>query len=114
VSRDPLLYLEDICERCGYILEFTANITYEAFRTDRMRVDAVARNLEIIGEAARCLSQSVRDATPGVAWADIIGMRNILAHAYFGADSEILWSAATEKVEHLMNTVQSFLRDNAT
>ena len=109
MSRDPRLYLDDIRESCGYILDFTSGIAYENFRADRMRVDAVARNFEMIGEAARCLPTEIRDAIPEVAWSNVIGMRNILTHAYFGTDTEILWSAATEKIAPLKRAVEVYI-----
>lgn len=113
MSRDPILYLEDIVESCRYILQFTSSLTYEVFRHDRMRIDAVARNFEIIGEAARSLPMDVRNAIPEVAWPDVIGMRNILAHAYFGIDTEIRWSATREKVEPMMNAVSSYIAQHS-
>ena len=63
----------------------------------------------MIGEAARCLPTEIRDAIPEVAWSNVIGMRNILTHAYFGTDTEILWSAATEKIAPLKRAVEVYI-----
>ena len=68
----------------------------DQFRTDQKTVDAVVRNLEVIGEAARHLVTDPECVLPGVGWADIAGMRNILIHEYFGVDLAMVW----ETVKH--------------
>lgn len=77
-----------------------------------MRVDAVIRNLEIIGEAVRQIPESVRSGMPEVPWTQIAGMRNVLAHAYFGIDPDIVWDVVTNKIDPLTNAVAAYLAKN--
>lgn len=84
MSRDELLYLDDIQESCGKVLRFTKGMTYKDFVNDDLRFDAVLRNLEIIGEAVKNISDETRRKYPQIKWRKIAGFRNIVAHEYFG------------------------------
>ena len=101
MPRDPRLYLEDIVEACGRIRKYAAEMTLEQFKADRKTVDAVIRNLEVVGEAARSLPASVQRLASEVDWRKISGLRNILIHQYFGIDLAILWDIAESKVHAL-------------
>ena len=76
---------------------------------DRMRFDAVVRNLELMGEAARQLPSPIREAIPGVPWRESIAMRNILIHGYFGIDPDVVWTVATSKIDPLADAVKEYL-----
>ena len=62
---------------------------------DTKTVDAVVRNIEIIGEAARHVPKRINEKYPDIRWIDIRGMRNLVAHVYFGVDLNIVWHVAT-------------------
>ncbi len=109
MSRDYRVYLDDILTACGKIGQYTAGMSYEDFSDDTKTVDAVVRNLEIIGEAARNVPESIRSQAPEVEWRRMADLRNILIHEYFGVDTEILWdivqnkrAALVEKIERLL------------
>lgn len=112
MSRDPLLYLEEILEACDKIQGYMKGVTRESLTEDSMRFDAVVRNLELLGEAARQLPQPIRDALPRLSWREMVAMRNILIHGYFAIDPDLVWSAATEKVAPLAAAVREFLEQN--
>lgn len=85
--REARLYFQDILQACDYILEFTARQSFDEFRSDAKTRSAVERQFEIIGEASRQLPGEYRDRYAQIPWRQISGMRNIIAHAYFGITS---------------------------
>jgi len=114
-SRGIKLYLTDILEAIEKIGRYTQGISFQVFAKDGKTVDAVIRNLSIIGEAAARIPEDFRVASPEVPWQEIVGMRNKVVHEYFGVDEEILWKTITEDLGGLEDQVRSLLvRDAAT
>jgi uncharacterized protein with HEPN domain len=101
MSRDYRLYLDDIIEAVRRIKEFTNRMDFETFKEDIKTQDAVVRNLEIIGEASGRIPEAVRLAAPEIEWRKIIGIRNILAHGYFGISLPIIWDVVQNKLDEL-------------
>lgn len=97
----------------GAIEEFVAGMNFEAFRNDRKTVDAVVRNLEVIGEAARYVPEDVRDKYDAVPWKDIIGIRSVLIHEYFGVDYDILWATIKTDLPTLTPLLTSMIEEGA-
>ena len=81
MSRDVLLYLEDVVDACSNILEYAGSTSREDFLGGGMAFDAIVRNLEIIGEAVKHLPEGFRVRHPEVDWKRIAGLRDLLAHA---------------------------------
>lgn len=108
-TRDWRLYADDIIESCGKIRRFIAGMTYEAFVADERTRDAVIRNIEIIGEAAKNLPDEVIVRAPEVEWRKVRGIRDVLAHAYFGLDAKVVWSTATTKLDELEKAVRKLV-----
>jgi uncharacterized protein with HEPN domain len=114
-SRGVRLYLLDILEAIERIGRYTRDTSFEEFAKDEKTVDAVVRNLSIIGEAAVRIPLDFRVACPDVPWQEIVGMRNKVIHEYFGVDEEILWKTITGDLGGLEDQVRSLLdRDAAT
>ena len=90
-ERRADLFLEDIRESIVRIERYTAGLDRAGFEADEKTVDAVVRNLEIIGEAARQLPEEFTQRNPQIEWRKIAGLRNRIVHAYFGLDLEIIW-----------------------
>ncbi|WP_258083704.1 HepT-like ribonuclease domain-containing protein [Thermococcus thermotolerans] len=88
--RDYKLYVEDILEAISRIEEYTEGMSLEEFKAERIVIDAVIRNLEIIGEACRAIPVRIQKRHPEIEWRKIIGLRNILIHQYFGVDVELI------------------------
>ena len=108
-TRDWRLHADDIIESCGRIRQFVAGMTFEAFVTDRRTCDAVIRNIEVIGEAAKNLPDDVIAKAPEIEWRKIRGMRDVLAHGYFDLDAKVVWSTATTKLDQLEKAVRDLL-----
>jgi uncharacterized protein with HEPN domain len=107
-AKDPRFYLIHIHERCQRILDDTAGI--EATWPDvPMVYDAVCRNLEIIGEAARKLDDEFRAAHPEIPWRQMIDTRNILIHAYYRVAPEILMDIVIKDIPQLQASVDRIL-----
>lgn len=109
MSREADVYVEDILDAADKIARYLSDVDRERFEADTLIQDAVIRNLEIVGEAAKHLDDRARAAIPGVEWRKIAGMRDILAHDYFGISVGIVWDAATAKIPELAAAVRASL-----
>lgn len=109
--RDWRLRLEDILDAAAQIEIYINGLTLEQFQADRKTVDAVVRNLEVIGEAAKNLIAVQADLPGDIPWTDIAGMRNLLIHEYFGVDAAIVWHTATGDVPALRSKLRPLLTD---
>ena len=89
--RDADLLLEDIRSSLERIERYTTGMGRENFLGDEKTIDAVVRNLEIIGEAVRWLPEPFTREHVSIPWAQIAGLRNRIVHDYFGLDLEIIW-----------------------
>jgi uncharacterized protein with HEPN domain len=101
------LYLTDIVEAADHFAAADA----ENFLDSELRRSAVVQKLSVIGEAASRLRDDVRTAHPEGPWPQIIAFRNILVHAYFGIDWDIVWAAATERCPALRRQIAAILAE---
>jgi uncharacterized protein with HEPN domain len=99
-KREMKLLLQDIIENAEMIFQFVGTSTYEEFINDKMKVYAVVRAFEIIGEAANKISPEVKALHPLIEWRMMTDFRNLLTHHYFGIEYEILWKTITESLPH--------------
>ncbi len=105
--RDYKLYLDDICEAIVKIENYTAGLTFAKFQKNSLVVDGVVRNLEIIGEAAKKIPAVYKNRYLEIEWKKIAGLRDILAHEYFGVDLQVLWDIIKTKLPLLKQQVES-------
>lgn len=108
-KRGNLEFLSDIKEAIDRICNYTDKMTYEDFLKDKKTQDAVVRNIEIIGEAVKNVSKSLRDENQDIEWKDIAGMRNKIVHFYFGIKWDIVWSVIRDKLPQLKKRVEKIL-----
>jgi len=106
VPHDFQLYINDIIHSCEKIIRYTKNLSKEEFIKNEIIYDAVLRNLIIIGEAAKGLPESCREEFKDVEWKKVCGLRDIITHAYFGIDNEIVWDIIQSKIPHLLSLLK--------
>jgi uncharacterized protein with HEPN domain len=109
VSRDPLLYVEDIVTPGAAILRYTDGMTLDAFAANDEKRAAVERQVFVIGEAAARLPDDWKARRPAVPWRKIVGLRNLLAHGYWVIDPEELWDVARNKVPEFIAELRPLL-----
>jgi len=100
MPRDYSIYLCDMLEAARKIRRYVGERGKQAL-DDEKTLDAVARNLEVIGEAAKRIPDAIRHKHPEIPWARLAGLRDILIHQYFGIDLDILWDIVQNKVPDL-------------
>jgi uncharacterized protein with HEPN domain len=110
VSRNPLLFLEDIEQSCTRIGRYIEGLTRDQVFADELRLDGILFNLQVIGEAVKRLPAELRDEYPKVAWREIAGLRDFVAHAYFALDLEILWDAIRKGIPTLKLQIGEILK----
>jgi len=108
-KREAKLYLEDIKNSIEKIEKYVSDTDFEKFSRDEKTIDAVVRNLEIIGEAVNNLPEEIKSENPDIPWKEAIGMRNKVIHEYFGVDDEILWKTATDDLPAFKEQISKLL-----
>ena len=111
VKRDIRDYLHDILEHIDFAQEYVQGMTFQDFQADNKTILAVTRALEVIGEATKQVPPSIRSQYPDVPWRDISGMRDQIAHAYFGLNLKIVWSTTQKNLPTFRPTIQSILEE---
>ncbi len=104
-------YLSDIIEAGKIIREYVSKKSQDDFLRDSLCQDAVIRRLEIIGEAARRISEQTQQAFPELPWGEMIGMRNRLIHKYDDIDVNILWDTVTGDIPDLIEKLDPILKN---
>ena len=111
MSRDYSLYLNDILESCEKVQAYIADYDFEKFFVDEKTIDAVVRNLEIIGEAVKCVPSEMLSSQPQIEWKRIRRFRDIIAPYYFKVDLEVVRSITQEDLAKLSPDISSILAD---
>jgi uncharacterized protein with HEPN domain len=112
-ARSGRQYLEDILEAIEIIEGYTSGLNSAMFAKNRMVADAVIRNLEIIGEAAKNVPEKIQSNNPGISWQKMTALRNRIIHAYFGVDTEILWDIVSKNLPETKTKIKTVLQNLA-
>jgi uncharacterized protein with HEPN domain len=107
--KDDLIYLKHILEAIESIESYLNSFTYELFVKDKKTIDAVVREIEIIGEASNNLTDDFKKKYPKIPFRDIIDMRNVLSHEYFGVNAKVVWDTYEKNLPELKGIIEAYL-----
>jgi uncharacterized protein with HEPN domain len=102
-------FLQDIEDAIERILEYTNGMNWDGYLRDHKTQDAVVRNLEVIGEATKNLSDDFRGQHPEIPWQDMAGTRDRLTHHYFGINQEIVWQIIEQNLPGLVSQIKQVI-----
>ena len=105
MSRRSELRVLDILDAIDRTLSYVEAMNYEDFLSDRKTQDAVTRNIEIVGEAGRSLPKAFREKHSDVPWDEIIGLRNVIVHQYFGILPDVVWDVIKNELPKLRSQI---------
>jgi uncharacterized protein with HEPN domain len=105
--REWRVRVNDIIDAAERAVRYTDGLTFDEFRADARTVDAVSFTIVTVGEAANAVPESVTRTAPEIPWTDIRGMRNKIAHEYFGIDAKLLWQTVREDLPPLIATLRA-------
>jgi uncharacterized protein with HEPN domain len=110
MSKRPVeLLLDDILQAIGRIEQYIKGLSYDAFSKDQKSIDAVVRNLEIIGEAANRLPDEFKEKYSEIEWYKVVGLRHRIVHEYFGIDLEIIWQILHKDLPELRDSLSQII-----
>ena len=109
MKRDDTVYLHHILDAIESIENYTKGMSENEFLSNSMTHDAVVRQIEIIGEAARNVSDQFQNKYPKLPWAKMIGIRNKIIHEYFNVNYAIVWDTVKDDLPSLKKTIKKLL-----
>ena len=110
MSFEPRDYLRHILVEADYLIDRSADLSYDTFASDETLRRAFVRSLEIVGEAAKKVPEDFRAQHPVVEWRAMAGMRDRLIHDYLGVDCELVWDVVRRHVPALRAQIAAILR----
>ncbi len=105
MSRHSRFRLQDILDAIDRVSSYVEGMTYADFLADRKTQDAVTRNIEIIGEAARSLPAPFKEEHADIPWEEIVAMRNVIVHEYFGILPDVVWDVIENELPRLRSQI---------
>lgn len=108
-KRGDMELLEDIKEAIKRIEFYTGKMSYEQFLQDIKTQDAVVRNIEIIGEATKNVSDKLKKNSPQIPWKKMAGVRDRLIHHYFGVNYDVVWAIAKKELPEVNKHIKKVL-----
>lgn len=109
--KDYKLYFLDMDSSCKKISSYTRGLTFKEFTSEPKTIDAVVRNLEIIGEAVNKVPPEIRKETSEIPWNEIVGLRNKVIHEYFDVNIPIIWETVKDDIPNLQRQVKKVLKE---
>lgn len=109
-DRQWKLYFDDLLASCEKVATYTDGLTQAQFESSGLNYDATLWNVQLFGEAAKNIPESVRAQMPEIPWRELIGMRNRLVHGYFGINNDILWRVISVETPKLLIALEHILK----
>jgi len=110
-KRSVGLYIEDVRDAIEKIEKYTKGLSFDTFIKDEKTVDAVVKNLSVIGEAVKNFPKEIRLRYPQIPWIEISGTRNKIIHAYFAIDEDILWKTIKKDLPSFKKQIAEILKE---
>ena len=110
-EREVRAFLHDMFEATRRILAYTEGLDYTSFRQDFKTQDAVLRNLEILGEAAKQIPAEMLTQYPNLPWREMAGTRDRLIHHYFGVNLDVVWGIVEMELPNVVIELENVLKD---
>ncbi len=110
-EKNDLIFIKHIIESISAIDEFSKNMDKEELVSNRMKQDAIVREIEIIGEAIKNISDNLRKKYSSIPWKDIAGTRDKMIHRYFGVDLNIVWNIIKKELPELKEKIQKIEKE---
>lgn len=111
-NRSVELFFHDILDSLTRILKYSKGLSYEDLMKNEMATDAIIRNFEVIGEAAKFITADFKDKYPELPLKEMIGMRNILIHDYLGINYKFIWQTIKEDLPELKKIIARIIKEN--
>ncbi|MFH1504203.1 MAG: DUF86 domain-containing protein [Candidatus Omnitrophota bacterium] len=112
-KRNYKLYVKDILDAIEKIEEYTKNLSFEKFSDNKLVIDAVVRNFEIIGEASKNIPGQIKTLHQNIPWKEMAGMRDKIIHEYFGVDLDIVWKTIETRLPNLRTSLRDIYESTA-
>ncbi len=106
-EREWRFYLDDMIGFVEKVMAYSEGFDQAGFESSGLNYDATLRNLELIGEAATHIPETIRAANPSIPWRLIIATRNRLIHGYLGIDNDTLWSIMSDDLPALLHALRA-------
>jgi len=114
MKRDYRLYIDDLLEAITKIETYIKGASFDTFSKDSKTIDAVVRNFQIIGEAAKHIPEDVRMKYQRVPWKEMAGMRDKLTHEYFGVKLDVVWETLNKRLPEVKAQIKKVLEEMNT
>jgi len=109
-KRESIEFVNDIKVAINNINSYIKGLDYKSFLKDNKTMDAVVHNIEIIGEASKNIDLNLKKKYPEVSWKKLAGIRDKIAHFYFGVNYEIVWDFVKNKLPEIKKCVNNIIR----
>ncbi|MDO8467832.1 MAG: DUF86 domain-containing protein [Nanoarchaeota archaeon] len=110
-EKEDIIFVKHILDSTNAIKEFSVNLSKEELSSNRLKQNAIVREIEIIGEASKNISNKTKDMHQEVKWKEIVGTRDKMIHHYFGIDITLLWEIIKRDIPILEKQMQNIKED---